>query len=407
MSSEHDLGLEDDVVISLNKLSKTYRLFNTPSDRLKQFLSLGLRRYHREFTAVHNINLAVRRGDTIGIIGRNGSGKSTLLQLICGILKPTSGTITTRGRISALLELGAGFNQDFTGRENVYFQGAILGLDKTAMDARFDAIANFSDIGEFIDQPVRTYSSGMFIRLAFSLAVHVDPDILVVDEALAVGDAAFQQKCFDRIHRLQSQGTTIIVVTHNPYQVENLCNKAAVMNRGILSQLRPARETLSLYHEMVQQDITPGDAEPFREGTQQLLFAYVRTENQSGEAIEAVQTLDTLYITAEFSMKQPMDGIRIRFEICSSDNEVVAMVTANGLTEQRTFDGRHRVVFAMSPCQLTSGWYYINAIAVDRHVRLDTWQRAAEFKVLLGNEAARNLTSDRGIFVCQGRWLLD
>jgi len=407
MSSEGQLPAADDFVISLDNLSKTYRLFNTPGDRIKQFLSLGFRRYHREFTAARDINLVVRRGETVGIIGRNGSGKSTLLQLICGILKPTSGTITTRGRISALLELGAGFNPDFTGRENVHFQGAILGLDRTAMAARFDAIANFADIGEFIDQPVRTYSSGMFVRLAFSLAVHVDPDILVVDEALAVGDAAFQQKCFDRIHRLQSQGTSIIVVTHNPYQIENLCHKAAVMNRGQLSPLRPARETLSLYHEMVQQEIVPGDAEPFREGTQQLHFTYVRVENQAGETIDAVKTLDTLCLAAEFTMKQAMDGIRIRFEICSSDNGVVAMVTANGLTERRTFDGRHRVVFAMSPCQLTSGWYYINAIAVDRHVRLDTWQRAAEFKVLLGDEAARNLTSDRGIFVCQGRWLLD
>lgn len=407
MSSERGLPAADDIVISLDNLSKTYRLFNTPGDRIKQFLSLGFRQYHREFTAARDINLVVRRGETIGIIGRNGSGKSTLLQLICGILKPTSGTITTRGRISALLELGAGFNPDFTGRENVHFQGAILGLDKVAMEARFDAITGFADIGEFIDQPVRTYSSGMFVRLAFSLAVHVDPDILVVDEALAVGDAAFQQKCFDRIHRLQAQGTSIIVVTHNPYQVENLCHKAAVMNRGRLSPLRPARETLSLYHDLLQQDIAPGDAETFREGTHQLHFAYVRTENQAGEAIDTVRTLDTLCLAAEFTMTQSMEGIRIRFEICSSDNEVVTMVTANGLTEQRTFDGRHRVVFTMAPCQLTSGWYYINAIAVDRHVRLDTWQRAAEFKVLLNDEAARNLTSDRGIFVCQGRWLLD
>lgn len=407
MSSDCQLSTADDVVISLDNLSKTYRLFSTPGDRVKQFLSLGFRRYHREFTAARDINLVVHRGETVGIIGRNGSGKSTLLQLICGILKPTSGTITTRGRISALLELGAGFNPDFTGRENVHFQSAILGLSRAAIEARFDAIANFADIGEFIDQPVRTYSSGMFVRLAFSLAVHVDPDILVVDEALAVGDAAFQQKCFDRIHRLQSQGTSIIVVTHNPYQIENLCHKAAVMNRGQLSPLRPARETLSLYHEMVQQDIAPGDAESFREGTHQLHFAYVRAENQAGDIIDTVRTLDTLCLAAEFTVKQAMDGIRIRFEICSSDNEVVAMVTANGLTEQRTFDGRHRVVFTMTPCQLTSGWYYINAIAVDRHVRLDSWLRAAEFKVLLGDEAARNLTSDRGLFVCQGQWRLN
>lgn len=397
----------DDIAISVRNLTKTYRLFGHPGDRVKQFFSLGLKKYHREFTALKDVSFDIRKGETVGIIGRNGSGKSTLLQLVCGILKPTSGTVEVNGRICALLELGAGFNPEFTGRENVYFQGALMGFPKAQMDLKFDAIAAFADIGEFIDQPVRTYSSGMFVRLAFAVAIQLDPDILVIDEVLAVGDAVFQQKCFDHIRRLQSLGTSIIVVSHNPYQIERLCHNAAVMKQGSLSALRPAHETLSMYHEMVHQDLVPGETEPFREGTQQLRFDRIFVANAAGQAVEAVNSLETLQIVAEFTAFLPTEGIRIRFEICSADHEVVAQITANGLTENRRFDGQHRIAFTMSPCQLTTGWFYLNAIAVNRDVRLDTWQRAAEFRVLLKDEGARNLTSDRGLFICQGCWELD
>ncbi len=397
----------DDIAISARDLTKTYRLFSHPGDRIKQFFSLGLWQYHREFTALRDVSFDIRRGETVGIIGRNGSGKSTLLQLICGILKPTTGTVQVSGRVSALLELGAGFNPEFTGRENVYFQGALMGLEKAQMDARFDEITAFADIGQFIDQPVRTYSSGMFVRLAFAAASHVDPDILVVDEALAVGDALFQQKCFDRIYNLQSRGVTMIVVSHNPYQIERLCHRAGVMKQGRLSPLRPARDTLTLYHEMVQQELAAGDIEPFREGTRELQFDLVRIENADGEPVDSLSTLTPLSIVAELTAHKPMDGIRIRFEICSSDNEVVTMITANGLTEEIVFSGRHRIAFTMEPCQLTTGWYYLNAIAVNRSVRLDTWQRAAEVRILLQDESARNLTSDCGLFVPRGRWIID
>ena len=222
----------EDIVISSAQLCKTFRLFSHPGDRIRQFLSLGLRRYHREFTALDNVSLDIRRGESVGIIGPNGSGKSTLLQLICGIIKPSRGSIEIRGRVSALLELGAGFNPEFTGRENVYFQGAILGLDRQAMDERFDAIAAFADIGEFIDQPVRTYSSGMFVRLAFAVAAHVDPDILVVDEALAVGDALFQKRCHARIRELQGKGVTLILVSHDAELIRSLTDRALVLDHG-------------------------------------------------------------------------------------------------------------------------------------------------------------------------------
>lgn len=396
----------EEIAISVKNLTKTYRIFGHPGNRIKQALTFGRMRFHSEFTALQDVSFEIKKGETVGIIGRNGSGKSTLLQLICGILKPTSGSVQVNGRISALLELGAGFNPEFTGRENVYFQGAVMGFTKAEMDARFHDIAAFADIGEFIDQPVRTYSSGMYVRLAFSVAVHVNPDILVVDEALAVGDTLFQRKCFDKIYEMQSRGISIIVVSHNPYQIERLCHKAVVLNKGAISSLRPAKEALNLYQGLVQQDLGPaaGTHTGFREGTHDLRFESVLIESADGTTLSIIQTGQMMSIVADVTSIRPVDDVRFRFEICSASNEIVTMVTTIGITENRRFDGRHRVVFHMSACQLTSGWYYINAVAVDRNLRLDTWQRATEFRVLLKDEQTLNLSSDNGAYVCQGAW---
>jgi lipopolysaccharide transport system ATP-binding protein len=225
--------MHSDIAISVRNLTKTYRLFDHPGDRIKQFLGLGLKQYHREFTALKDISFEIRKGETVGIIGRNGSGKSTLLQVICGILKPTAGSVQVNGRISALLELGAGFNPEFTGRENVYFQGAITGIGQAQMQQRFDAIAAFAEIGDFIDQPVRTYSSGMYLRLAFAVAVHVEPDILIVDEALAVGDTQFQDRCYARIRSMQKGGLTLVVVSHDDELVRSLADRALLLVDGV------------------------------------------------------------------------------------------------------------------------------------------------------------------------------
>lgn len=229
--------MSSDVAILVRNLTKIYRIFDHPGDRIRQAAILGLRKYHKEYTAIKDVSFEIRKGETVGIIGRNGSGKSTLLQLICGILKPTAGTVTVNGRISALLELGAGFNAEFTGRENVYFQGALLGLDKEKMDERFDAIAAFAEIGDFIEQPVRTYSSGMFVRLAFALAIHVDPEILVVDEALAVGDISFQAKCISIFNRLRESGVTVLYVSHDPNAIKSLCDFVIWLDHGCISQV--------------------------------------------------------------------------------------------------------------------------------------------------------------------------
>jgi ABC-type polysaccharide/polyol phosphate transport system ATPase subunit len=228
------MHFESDIAISVRDLTKTYRLFGHPGDRVKQFLSLGLKQYHREFTALKGVSFIIKKGETVGIIGPNGSGKSTLLQLICGILTPTAGSVHVNGRISALLELGAGFDPEMTGRENVYFFGSISGFSKPEIDSRFSTIADFADIGQFIDQQVRTYSSGMFVRLAFAVASHTDPDILIVDEALAVGDAAFQFKCHERLQTIKANGCTVVYVSHDMQAVRANCDKVFVMSSGSL-----------------------------------------------------------------------------------------------------------------------------------------------------------------------------
>jgi lipopolysaccharide transport system ATP-binding protein len=239
---------QTDIAISVRNLTKTYRLFAHPGDRIKQAATLGLRKYHKEFTALKDVSFDIKKGETVGIIGRNGSGKSTLLQLICGILKPTSGTVKVNGRVSALLELGAGFNPEFTGRENVYFQGTLMGFTKAQMDERFGKISAFADIGEFIDQPVRTYSSGMFVRLAFAVASHVEPDILIVDEALNVGDAIFQHKSKKLIQTLKGSGTSLLFVSHDRNVIAALCDSCILLEEGGLTMISAPQEILDYYY---------------------------------------------------------------------------------------------------------------------------------------------------------------
>lgn len=249
----------DDIAIRVQGLSKCYGIYANPRDRLKQFVLPRLQRligqapkqYFREFWAVKDVSFEVKKGETVGIIGRNGSGKSTLLQMICGTLSPTSGSIQTNGRIAALLELGSGFNPEFTGRENVYMNAAVLGLSKEEVDKRFDDIAAFADIGQFIDQPVKTYSSGMVVRLAFAVQSQVEPDILVVDEALSVGDAKFQAKCFERLRQLKENGTSILLVTHSSEQIVTHCSTAILLNNGTQLETGEPRHVVNRYMDLL------------------------------------------------------------------------------------------------------------------------------------------------------------
>ncbi|MGY8523759.1 ABC transporter ATP-binding protein [Paracidovorax citrulli] len=245
----------DDLAIHVENLGKCYQIYDRPHDRLKQSIVPRLRRmvgaaprsYAREFWALRDVSFDVRRGETVGIIGRNGSGKSTLLQMICGTVTPTTGAIRTNGRVAALLELGAGFNPEFTGRENVYLNAALMGLSQDEVEERFDRIAAFADIGSFIESPVKQYSSGMFARLAFSVAIHVDPEVLIVDEILAVGDAAFQRRCMAKFYEVRERGCTILFVSHDQYQVKSICQRALYLDSGRQVAFGPAGRTIDLY----------------------------------------------------------------------------------------------------------------------------------------------------------------
>lgn len=220
------------IAVSVRNVSKKFRLFASPADRLREALHPFRKRYHREFWALRDVSFDVHQGETLGILGRNGSGKSTLLQIICSVMQPTEGTVLVNGRIAALLELGAGFNPEFTGRQNVMLNGAIMGVPRREMLDRMSAIEAFADIGPFFDQPVKTYSSGMFVRVAFAAAIHVDPDILIVDEALAVGDVKFQQKCLLQFERIRERGASIIFVSHSIETVTSLCDRVILLERG-------------------------------------------------------------------------------------------------------------------------------------------------------------------------------
>ncbi len=251
--------MSSDVAIQVENLSKCYQIYNKPSDRLKQFLYPSIKRmlgkhahnYYQDFWALNNINFVIPKGETVGVIGKNGSGKSTLLQIICGTLTPTSGIVNTQGRIGALLELGSGFNPEFTGRENVYLNASVLGLKKEEIEAKLDDILSFADIGAFIDQPVKKYSSGMSVRLAFAVQAQIEPDILIVDEALAVGDARFQAKCFSRLQKLKENGTSILLVTHSSEQIVQHCSYALLLNNGQQIAEGKPKQVVNQYHDIL------------------------------------------------------------------------------------------------------------------------------------------------------------
>jgi len=244
--------MSSDAAISVRGLFKAFPVYSKPHHRLLQMVMPGPReRWYREFHALRDINVDIARGETVGIVGRNGSGKSTLLQLICGTLTPSAGDIHVNGRIAALLELGAGFNPEFTGRENVFLNATVLGLTHAEILEKFDEIATFADIGEFMDQPVKSYSSGMYVRLAFAVAINVDPEILVVDEALSVGDEGFQRKCFARIDAIRDSGATVLFVSHSASTVVDLCDRAILLDKGELLTSGTPRHVISRYQKLL------------------------------------------------------------------------------------------------------------------------------------------------------------
>lgn len=348
--------------IVVRGLGKRYEMYDRPHHRLLQTLLRGRRQYFREFWALRDVNFEIAKGETVGIVGRNGSGKSTLLQLITGTLAPTEGTIDVGGRIAALLELGSGFNPEFTGRENVFLNGAILGITRREMQSFMFDIEAFANIGDFIDQPVKLYSSGMMVRLAFAVAIHVTPDILLVDETLAVGDVAFQSKCLDRIRRMQERGTAILLVSHSANTIIEFCSRAIYLDRGRVVLAGGCREVLEQYgNDLVSQEggtaiaataeapvlvpVEPGARAPTHAGsapsTEILSVAIV---DVSGAAAACVSYGDQVDVVVDVVFHQGNLAPCLGMEIKSTDDIVLWSATTlyMGLQPQPAHAAEHR-----------------------------------------------------------------
>ena len=259
--------MAEDIAISVNDVSKMYKLYDNPMDRLKESLGLSRKKKYKEHYALNHVSFQVHKGETVGIIGTNGSGKSTILKIITGVLSPTAGEIAVNGRISALLELGAGFNGEYSGLENVYLNGSMIGFSREEIDAKLQSILDFADIGDFIYQPVKTYSSGMFVRLAFAVAINIDPEILIVDEALSVGDVFFQAKCYRKFEEFKEMGKTILFVSHDLSSIGKYCDRVVLLNKGEKLAEGGAKEMVNLYRRVLVNQYEDADQSENKEGS--------------------------------------------------------------------------------------------------------------------------------------------
>ncbi|RIZ65169.1 MAG: ABC transporter ATP-binding protein [Methylococcales bacterium] len=359
------------IAIRVNNLSKCYQLYNQPADRLKQFLWRGKRQFFREFWALHDVSFEVGKGEVLGIIGRNGAGKSTLLQLLCGTLTPTSGNVEVNGRIAALLELGAGFNPEFTGRENVFMSAAILGLSPNEIEERYEDIVDFSGIRDFIDQPVKTYSSGMYVRLAFSVATSVDPDILIVDEALSVGDGEFARKSFDRIRAMKEAGKTILFCSHSLYQVEAFCDRVLWLEQGELKEIGMPSMAIVAYNSFMDNAITDQITIPNNDitecnaprhhhsGTANILNIKVSVDGVEGRYLQVISGKSVVTVRMEFysDIALPVPSVAIVFND-ASNKPITSIGTYNdGLVLNRDAYGKSYAELVIEQFPLLKGSY--------------------------------------------------
>ncbi len=357
-------------IIQVENVSKCYQLYDQPADRLKQFLFRGRRKFFKEFWALRNIDFNIHEGEVIGIVGRNGAGKSTLLQLICSTLFPSSGQVQVNGRIAALLELGAGFNPEFSGRENVFMNGAILGLSHSEMQARFDEIVDFSGVRDFIDQPVKTYSSGMYVRLAFSVAIHIEPDILVIDEALSVGDGAFARQSFDKIMSLKDAGKTILFCSHSLYHIEAICNRAIWLERGHIKAMGAAHEVSSQYAQSLIVNEKDEQATNHQPGVaNQDTYKPARIINITGYAdgvegnalqLQSDKSAFSIEIEFEYDAELPLPNVAITFS--TIDGLGISSLTTyhDDFQIDRGADNRSRVSVEFPNFPLMKGDYLVS-----------------------------------------------
>ena len=369
MSSEQPGGY----AIEARELGKCYTLFERPADRLKQLLWGRWRTYGREFWALRDVNLAVRPGEVVGLVGRNGAGKSTLLQLVCGTLAASSGELTVKGRVAALLELGGGFSPDFTGLENIYMNAAILGLKRAEVEARLPGILAFADIGDFIRQPVKTYSSGMFMRLAFAVATSVEPDILVIDEALSVGDGAFARKSFERIMKLKDAGKTILFCSHSMYQVEALCSRVLWIEAGVMRMQGPAAEVTSAYAASLEPAglVEPAllllkkDQKPQApQGSGRILRVSAMADGVTGNAVTLRSGVSDLTLAVDFVIDPalPVPGLAFGFADSAGRTVSSAISVNDGVTLRVDAQGYGQARLVLARIPLLKGRYDVTTI---------------------------------------------
>lgn len=372
-----------ETVISLSHITKIYKLYDRPQDRFKETFSLTHKKYSKDFYALRDVSFDIRRGESVGFVGKNGSGKSTLLKILTGVLSETSGEKTVNGRISALLELGAGMNMDFTGIENIYLNGTIMGIPREEMEKRVDSIVRFADIGEFIYQPVKTYSSGMFVRLAFAVAIHVDPEILIVDEALAVGDTRFQMKCMDKFMEFMEAGKTILFVSHDLNSIKRFCSRTIWINEGDLIMDGDTDTVTDKYNDFLRSGLSLAEYQTLTDvNTVQEMELPEKAEaehtiaevecvvmkNSRGEEInEIVQgedvTLEVSYQVYEEQVNEPVLGVAIR----SIDHEYICGLNTL-LDGQRILwkKGQNKATLVYEGFNLTGGNYYFDVALFDR-----------------------------------------
>jgi ABC-type polysaccharide/polyol phosphate transport system ATPase subunit len=398
--------MSSEVALRVANLGKCYHIYDQPKDRLKQMLWRGRRLFYREFWALRDVSLEVHHGETLGIVGRNGSGKSTLLQLICGTLTPTTGTIETKGRIGALLELGAGFNPEFTGRENVYINAAVLGFSREQIESRYDAIAAFADIGDFLEQPVKTYSTGMFVRLAFAVAIHIDPDILVIDEALSVGDMLFQLKCFLKFQELQSSGKTILFVSHDPNAVKRYCSRAVLLEAGRVHFTGSPNDTINRYTRVLfpeggpvvpKQVAPPPPAEEaaivtseheYRYGTDEGEIHSIILRNAQGHATQVFTAGERMTATFRATAKSIIETPILAMTIKDAKGQEVYVTNTHyqGITVGRMVPGDEVEITFGQELRLIPNTYFVSLGFVyldgDTVVPMDRRYDVVEIKVL-------------------------
>ena len=358
-----------DVAVHIDDVAKKFRLHQGRPTSLKERLLRREVAPTEDFWAVDGVSFDVPKGSTFGVIGHNGSGKSSLLRLIAGIYTPTRGSIAVQGRIAALLELGAGFHPDLTGRENIYLNASILGLTRKEVDERVDRIVEFSGIGAFIDSPVKVYSSGMYVRLGFAVAVNVDPDILLIDEVIAVGDAEFQRKCFDHLHEMRNRGVTIILVTHADSLVRDICEHAAWLDHGELKAVGPSNEVVDAYVDHVNEigiappsEPVPQADEPFRPGNRAIHIDRVSILDGDGEPTRLVLSGEDLTIRVDYTTAEPIDDPVLALSLVRADGAEVSFWRSDLAGESfGRFDGSGSVEYALETIPLLEATYVLSA----------------------------------------------